>query len=48
MVAGTILSYQHHSATGDGFCRMEGEYVCIEMIGKMQREQIGEEYVENS
>ena len=43
MVAGRILSQETALVLEQGCYRRKGEYVCIEMIGKMQREQIGEQ-----
>ena len=42
MVAGRILQKQEAVTLLDGVYLLEGEYVCTEMIGKVQREQIGE------
>ena len=37
----------HWSSESDRIC-MTGKYICTEMIGKVQREQIGEYHGENS
>ncbi len=42
MVAGSILSRSETASLEDGIYRMDGQYVCAEMIGRVQREQIGE------
>ena len=42
MVAGRILEKEETVSLLDGVYLLEGEYVCTEMIGKVQREQIGE------
>ena len=42
MVAGAIQGEETEMIVSDGICQMDGQYVCIEMIGSMQREQIGE------
>lgn len=42
MVAGTIRSASNTVVLTGGCYGLRGEYVCVEMIGKMQREQIGE------
>ncbi len=42
MVAGQILSRQEQVISQPGLYILEGEFVCTEMIGKVQREQIGE------
>lgn len=48
MVAGEIQSrLQTVSLTGDVY-RLEGSYVCAEMIGRVQREQIGDTNGKNS
>jgi len=47
MVAGSIQSAQQQFALADGCYRMEGHYVCEEMIGRERREQIGETNGEN-
>lgn len=47
MVAGEILSKKQLFSAEGTLYRLEGEYVCTEMIGKVQREQIGEYHGEN-
>ncbi len=47
MVAGSILSRDEALSESDGIYRLEGEYVCTEMIGRVQREQIGEYHGED-
>ncbi len=42
MLAGTIENARTAFEEWDGYLLLAGEYDCIEMIGKMQREQIGE------
>lgn len=42
MVSGQILSKTEVVAMQEGVYRMKGDYVCTEMIGKVQREKIGE------
>lgn len=42
MVAGSIRSAETRFAEEEGSFRLDGQYVCVEMIGSMQREQIGE------
>lgn len=42
MVAGNILRRLETVFLEDGIYRMEGKYDCFEMIGRVQREQIGE------
>lgn len=42
MVAGSILSRDEAVLPDAGVYRLEGEYVCSEMIGRLQQEQIGE------
>ena len=42
MVAGRILEKEETVSLLDGVYLLEGEYVCTEMIGRVQREQIGE------
>ena len=42
MIAGRILSREESLSTAPGIYRLAGEYVCTEMIGRVQREQIGE------
>lgn len=48
MVAGRVLSEAVHFARGEDICWLEGSYLCTEMIGRVQREQIGEYYGKNS
>ena len=47
MVAGRILEESRQLFAEDGLYRLEGEYVCTEMIGRVQREQIGEYHGED-
>lgn len=47
MVAGSIQSAQEEFSLSDGCYRMDGRYVCEEMIGRERREQIGETNGEN-
>lgn len=42
MVDGTIENHLETVTALDGLTRLTGEYVCTEMIGKVQQEQIGE------
>ena len=42
MVAGTIINGTESFAVSDEMICMTGEYVCTEMIGMVQPEQIGE------
>ena len=42
MVAGQILKGQQILSRYDGIYRFAGEYICTEMIGKEQRQQIGD------
>ena len=42
LVAGKILNATESFYTGENFCRMEGMYLCREMIGRVQTEKIGE------
>lgn len=42
MVAGEILSMTHATTFRDGVCRMQGNFVCREMIGTRKQEQIGD------
>ena len=42
MVAGEIRSKAQTVCLDEGIYRMTGNYVCTEMIGKVQREQIGD------
>ena len=48
MVAGQILSESVESGLEDGCFCLTVDYVCREMIGRVQREQIGELYAENN
>ena len=48
MVAGQILSESVESGSEDGVFCLTADYVCREMIGRVQREQIGELYAENN
>ena len=47
MVAGKILSQQTEIFRAEDCDTLAGEYVCTEMIGMVQREQIGEYNGEN-
>lgn len=42
MVAGSILSKQQTIIADNGVYRLNGNYVCLEMIGAFRREEIGE------
>ena len=42
MLAGKILKEERTFLNDDGAITMAGQYICMEMIGKMQRLQIGE------
>ena len=42
MIAGQVISREEMLASGSGVYKLAGEYVCTEMIGREQREQIGE------
>lgn len=42
MVAGSILDAREEIRVQDGIYRLTGSYVCTEMIGREQQEQIGE------
>ena len=42
MLAGKVLKEEHTFLSDDGQMTMAGQYICMEMIGKMQRLQIGE------
>lgn len=46
-VAGRILEKSEQLFADNGRYRLEGEYVCTEMIGRVQREQIGEYHGED-
>jgi len=48
MIAGNILSNYEVFTTSDNTIYMTGEYVCTEMIGRVQREQNGEDNGENN
>ena len=48
MVAGEIINSSETLDVSYGLIYLNGEYVCTEMIGRVQREQIGEENGENS
>ena len=41
MVAGQILQKQYRFSFADGLYKLESNYLCTEMIGREQREQIG-------
>lgn len=40
MVAGQILTSNEEFTAGDGVCRLDGEYGCLEMIGRERSEEI--------
>ena len=42
MIAGEVKSREEILTSGSGIYKLAGEYVCTEMIGRVQREQIGE------
>lgn len=42
MIAGRIVQKREHLIKGDGYCSLDGRYVCMEMIGIVRQEQIGE------
>ena len=42
MIAGRIVQKREHLIKGDGYCSLDGHYVCMEMIGIVRQEQIGE------
>ena len=42
MLSGTIQKSNLTYEAGDGFLQMTGQYSCVEMIGIMQRLEIGE------
>lgn len=44
MVAGTVRSSRTQTVHMDGLAVFEGTFLCTEMIGRMQTEQIGEEH----
>ena len=44
MIAGRILSSQIDFEQGDAVCRMTGQYRCLEMIGRVQNEEISADY----
>lgn len=48
MVAGTIQSRRRTVSKTGGIYRLTGSYVCAEMIGRVQREQIGDTNGKNS
>ncbi len=48
MIAGQIRSAEEAVTLEDGIYRLTGVYTCIEMIGREQREQIGDTNGENS
>lgn len=48
MIAGEILRKQETLFLENGIYSLEGEYRCREMIGRVHREQIGEEHGEDS
>ena len=45
MVAGLIHSRKESVSTAENYAVLDGEYTCIEMIGRVQREQMGERNV---
>ena len=47
MVAGNLISSSENMDISEGLIQMNGEYTCTEMIGKVQREQIGEDNGKN-
>ncbi len=47
MVAGSLDTASAELSREEGLYRLEGSYACREMIGRVQREQIGEDYVKN-
>lgn len=47
MLAGRILNGEQHFLVGDDRTTMAGQYICMEMIGKMRRLQIGEDNGKN-
>lgn len=47
MIAGQILQKEETVVSEDGVQHFTGSYLCREMIGRVQPEQIGENYVEN-
>ena len=42
MIAGTVLQKSQTLSFSEGLYRMEGSYLCAEMIGRRKQEQIGE------
>ena len=48
MIGGSILDEQLHYTTEEGCMRLAAQYICNEMIGKMQRQQIGENNGKNN
>lgn len=48
MIAGKILSGMQTMKAENGRYRLSGEYACVEMIGTMRQEQIGDTNGENS
>lgn len=47
MIAGQILKKEETMVSEDGVQHFTGSYLCREMIGRVQPEQIGDNYVEN-
>jgi len=47
MVAGNIVNSNEKFVSSDGLIHLFGDFICIEMIGRVQRVQIGEENGEN-
>lgn len=48
MVAGSIIGSSETITSENGLYRLRGEYDCIEMIGQVRQEQIGDINGENS
>lgn len=48
MIAGTFLRKNAVVFPGNGAYRIMGTYLCREMIGRVQQEQIGEYYGKNN
>lgn len=47
MVAGQIQSRQEAVTMGEGVYRLQGDYICVEMIGRVRKEQMGDTNGEN-
>ena len=43
MIAGSVLQQDTQIVPQDDGVLLRGEYVCMEMIGRVQKEQIGEQ-----